>query len=127
MNAKVLLWDVVRNECHRAVREDSFFLFLYIACSSPKRFGRDARFIINKFLGALAANLGSRSSDAGLSSIAVCSLHGYYGNSLHTVALLIVGFSSGLFCGAGLVSLRDGSRSGRPSRGRIRLCRTSAK
>ena len=82
------------------------------------RFGRDSRFVFNKFLGALAANLGSGSSDGGLSSIAVCSLHGYYGNSFHIVVLLIAGFSRGLLCGTGLLlcfwatsTLCNGSRS----------------
>ena len=36
-----------------------------------KRFGRDSHFMFNKFLGAFPANLGSGSSDGGLSSIAV--------------------------------------------------------
>ena len=59
--------------------------------------------MLNEFFGALAANVGSGSMDGGLSSVAICSLHGCYGRSLHIVVLLIVGFVVGLFCGAGLV------------------------
>ena len=46
------------------------------------RFGRDSRFVLNKILGAVTANFGAGSADSGLSSIAVCSLHGCYGSSL---------------------------------------------
>ena len=35
-------------------------------------------------------------SDGGLSSIAVCSLHGCYGSSFHVVVLLVTGFTGGL-------------------------------
>ena len=59
------------------------------------RFGRDSRFMLNKIFGALAANVGSGSVDSGLSSIAICSLHGCYGSSLHVVVLLLIGFGGG--------------------------------
>ena len=59
--------------------------------------------MLNKIFGALAANIGSGSADGGLSSIAVCSLHGCYGNSFHIFVLLVAGFTGGLLCGAGLV------------------------
>ena len=39
--------------------------------------------------GAIAANLGSGSTDGGLSCIAVCSLHGCYGNSIRIVVFLV--------------------------------------
>ena len=78
-------------------------------------FGRDSRFMLNKVFGALAANLGSGSTDGGLSSIAVCFLHGCHGNNIHTVVYLVGSFICGLFCGAGLVlcflGLPDGGRS----------------
>ena len=57
--------------------------------------------MLNKICGALAANTGSGSTDDGLGGIAVCSLHGCYGSSLHIVVLLLGGFTCGLFCGAG--------------------------
>ena len=69
--------------------------FLKIACSSPQRFGRDSRFMLNKFFGALAANLGSGSTDGGLSSIAVCSLHGCDGSNFHIVSFLLGGSTCG--------------------------------
>ena len=58
------------------------------------------------------------STDGGLSSIAVCSLHGCYGNNIHIVVFLVGSFTCGLFCGACLVlcfwassGFRDGGRS----------------
>ena len=42
--------------------------------------------MLNKVLGALAANLGSGSTDGGLSCIAVCSLHGCYVNNIEEVS-----------------------------------------
>ena len=83
-----------------------------------KRFGRDSRFMSNKIFGPLAANVGSGSTDGGLSNIAICSVHGCFGSSLRTVVLLIAGFVGGLFCGACLVlcfwasfTIRGGGRS----------------
>ena len=55
-------------------------------------FGRDLRFMFHKVFGALAANLGSGSTDGGLSGIAVCSLHGCYGNNIHIVVFLVRSF-----------------------------------
>ena len=68
-----------------------------------KRFSRDSRFMSNKIVGPLAANVGSGSTDGGLSNIAICSVHGCFGSSLRTVMLLIAGFVGGLFCDACLV------------------------
>ena len=72
--------------------------------------------MVNKISCALAANIGS--ADGGLSSIAVCSLHGCCGSSFYVVVLLITGFTGGLLCGAGLVlcfwatsTIRNGGRS----------------
>ena len=83
-----------------------------------QRFGRDSRFMLSKFFGALAANLGSGSTDGGLSSIAVCSLHGCDGSNFHIVSFLLGGSTCGQFCGAGLVlcfwpssAIRYGGRS----------------
>ena len=74
--------------------------------------------MLNKIFGALAANIGSGSTDGGLSSTAVCSLRSCHPSSLHTVVRLLGGFTCGLFCGAGLVlcfwttsTSRDGGRS----------------
>ena len=74
--------------------------------------------MVNKIFGALAANIGSGSADGGLSSIAVYSLHGCYGNSFHIFVRLVAGFTGGLLCDAGSVScfwvtsgIRDGRRS----------------
>ena len=58
---------------------------------------------VPRVFGALAANLGSGSTDGGLSGIAVCSLHGCYRNNIHIVVFLVRSFTCGLFCGAGLV------------------------
>ena len=73
-------------------------------------------FMSNKILGAFAANMGS--ADGGLSSIAVCSLHGCNGRSVHVVVLLVSGFTGGLLCGVGLVlcfwatsTIRNGLRT----------------
>ena len=71
-----------------------------------KRFGRDSRFMFNKFLGALAVNLGSGSSDGGLWSTAVCSLHGCCGNSFSHLAR-----SSGLLCALVWCCVFDGRQS----------------
>ena len=61
-----------------------------------QRFGRDSRFMLNKIFGALAANIGSGSTDGGLSSIAVCSLHGCCGGNLHIVVFLLGDFVCGI-------------------------------
>ena len=98
-------------------REDSLCNFCTLL-AQVQRFGRDSRFMINKIFGALAADTGSGSTDGGLCSIAICSLHVCYGSSLHIVVLLLGGFTCGSFCGAGLVlcfwatsTIRDGGRS----------------
>ena len=74
--------------------------------------------MLHKDFGALAANIGSGSTDGGPSSIAVCFLHGCYGSSLHMVVFLLGSFTCELFYGAGLVfvfgplsGFRDGGRS----------------
>ena len=74
--------------------------------------------MLNKIIGSLVANVDSGSTEGGLSSIAVCTLHGCYGSNLHFVVFLLGGFTCGLFCAAGLVlcfwatlTIRDGGRS----------------
>ena len=71
-----------------------------VRCLLKSQGGRDLRFMVNKVFGALAANFGSGSTDGRLSSIAVCSLHGCYGNNIHIVVFLVevsrVGFSAAL-------------------------------
>ena len=58
--------------------------------------------MLNKVFGALTANVGTSSTDGGLSRIAVCPLHGCHGSSLYIVVLLLTGFTAGVFCGAEL-------------------------
>ena len=83
---------VTRNECHRVGGQS----VVSVHCWAVIRFC-----FLNEIFGALAANVGTSSTDGGLSSIAVCSLHGCYGRSLFIVVLLLTGFTAGLFRGAG--------------------------
>ena len=80
-----------------------------------KRFRRDSPFYAKQ---DFWCSRRERWTDGGLSSIAVCSLHGCYGSSLYIVVLLLTGFTGELFCCAELVlcfcatsTIRDGGRS----------------
>ena len=62
-----------------------------------QRFGRDSRFMLNKVFWCARCKYWFSSTDGGLSSIAVCSLHGCYGSNLHNVVFLLGRFTCGVF------------------------------